>query len=183
MCSNRSSSVSPSPCSERSKHVAGERTDGPLVLRPTSGQGHRPARRALPHGLRRRRLSRCCCATSCTTRSHIDLHSWGRRGDPVGPRGHRLHPHPRRPLSRRRGHRTGVDTGGHDRCRPLALEPDPKSRMGASRFIGHSPSAERVIVVIAYRDLDGDLHGVNAWPATGADLRLYQQGDDDGQDD
>ncbi len=65
----------------------------------------------------------------------------------------------------------------------LALEPDPKSRMGASRFIGHSPSAGRVIVVIAYRDLDGDLHGVNAWPATGADLTLYQQGDDDGQDD
>jgi hypothetical protein len=40
-----------------------------------------------------------------------------------------------------------------------------------------------VIVVIAYRDLDGDLHGINAWPATGADLTLYQQGDDDGQDD
>ena len=65
----------------------------------------------------------------------------------------------------------------------LALEPDPKSRMGASRFIGHSRSAGRVIVVIAYRDLDGDLHGINAWPATGADLTLYQQGDDDGQDD
>ena len=65
----------------------------------------------------------------------------------------------------------------------LALEPDPKSRMGASRFIGHSPSAGRVLVVIAYRDLDGDLHGINAWPATGADLKLYQQGDDDGQDD
>ena len=39
----------------------------------------------------------------------------------------------------------------------LALEPDPKSRMGASRFIGHSPSAGRAIVVIAYRDLDGCL--------------------------
>ncbi|WP_299446352.1 hypothetical protein [uncultured Phycicoccus sp.] len=65
----------------------------------------------------------------------------------------------------------------------LALEPDPKSRMGASRFIGRSRSAGRVVVVIAYRDLDGDLHGINAWPATGADLTLYQQGDDDGQDD
>ena len=65
----------------------------------------------------------------------------------------------------------------------LALEPDPKSRMGASRFIGHSQSAGRVLVVIAYRDLDGDLHGINAWPATGADLKLYQQGDEDGQDD
>ena len=65
----------------------------------------------------------------------------------------------------------------------LALEPDPKSRMGASRFIGFSSSARRVIVVSAYRDLDGILHGINAWPATGADLTLYQQGDDDGEDD
>ena len=65
----------------------------------------------------------------------------------------------------------------------LALEPDPKSRMGASRFIGRSRSTGRVLVVIAYRDLDGELHGINAWPATGADLKLYQQGDEDGQDD
>lgn len=63
-----------------------------------------------------------------------------------------------------------------------ALEPDPKSRMGAARFIGYSTSAGRVLVVIAYRDLDGDLHGVNAWPATGADLKLYEEGHDDGQD-
>jgi hypothetical protein len=48
----------------------------------------------------------------------------------------------------------------------LALEPDPKSRMGAARFFGRSPSVGRVVVVIAYRDLGGDLHGVNAWPAT-----------------
>ena len=65
----------------------------------------------------------------------------------------------------------------------LALEPDPKSRMGASRFIGHSPSAGRVLVVIAHRDRDGDLHGINAWPATGMDLKLYTEGIDDGQDD
>ncbi|MGC5585933.1 hypothetical protein ACPYOC_16460 [Ornithinimicrobium sp. W1665] len=64
----------------------------------------------------------------------------------------------------------------------VALEPDPKSRMGASRFIGRSPSAGRVLVLIAYRDLDGELHGVNAWPATGADLQIYQEGLDDGQD-
>ena len=63
-----------------------------------------------------------------------------------------------------------------------ALEPDPKSRMRAARFIGYSPSVVRVLVVIAYRDLDGDLHGVNAWPATGADLKLYEEGRDDGQD-
>ncbi|MFB9259258.1 transposase [Dietzia aerolata] len=59
----------------------------------------------------------------------------------------------------------------------LALEPDPKSRMGASRFIGYSPTAGRVLTVIAFRDDDGDLHGINAWPATGADLKLYREGD------
>ena len=65
-----------------------------------------------------------------------------------------------------------------------ALEPDPKSRVGASRFIGHSPSAGRVLTVVAYRDLDGDLHGVNAWPATGPDLSIYEgKGNQDGQDD
>lgn len=64
----------------------------------------------------------------------------------------------------------------------IALEPDPKSRMGASRFIGYAPSARRTLVVIAYRDLDNDLHGVNAWPATGADLQIYLKGLEDGQD-
>ena len=65
----------------------------------------------------------------------------------------------------------------------LAFEPDPKSRMGASRFIGRSNSAGRVLVVVAVRDSDGDLHGINAWPATGADLRLYEEGLNDGEDD
>lgn len=65
----------------------------------------------------------------------------------------------------------------------LAFEPDPKSRMGASRFIGRSTSAGRILVVIAYRDPDGDLHGINAWPATGADLRIYEEGLDNGKDD
>ena len=55
----------------------------------------------------------------------------------------------------------------------IAFEPDPKSRMGASRYIGESPSAGTVLVVIAYRDLDRDLHGINACPATGADLAVY----------
>jgi hypothetical protein len=49
----------------------------------------------------------------------------------------------------------------------VAFEPDPKSRVGGSRIIGDSPSAGRALIVIAYRDLDGELHGVNAWPATG----------------
>lgn len=62
----------------------------------------------------------------------------------------------------------------------LALEPDPKSKMGTARFIGWSSSARRVLTVIAFRDADGDLHGINAWPATGADLTLYRKGLDDG---
>jgi hypothetical protein len=65
----------------------------------------------------------------------------------------------------------------------IAFEPDPKSRDGGSRFIGESPTAGTVPVEIAYRDLDGDLHGVNAWPATGPDLELYRPEADDGQDD
>ncbi len=64
----------------------------------------------------------------------------------------------------------------------VAFEPDPKSRVGGLRFIGDSRSAGRVLVVIAYRDLDGELHGINAWPATGEDLRVYEGGHD-GEDD
>jgi hypothetical protein len=65
----------------------------------------------------------------------------------------------------------------------IAFEPDPKSRMGASRFIGESPAAGTVLVVIGYRDLDGDLHGINPWPATGTDLDLYAAGASNGEDD
>jgi len=65
----------------------------------------------------------------------------------------------------------------------VAFEPDPKSRMGASRLIGFSADAGRVLVVIAFRDADGDLHGINAWPATGADLRFHREGTTDGEDD
>jgi hypothetical protein len=64
----------------------------------------------------------------------------------------------------------------------VAFEPDPKSRVG-----GHGSSAIRrrragVLVVIAYCELDGELCGVNAWPATGDDLRVYDGGLD-GDDD
>jgi hypothetical protein len=44
---------------------------------------------------------------------------------------------------------------GDDRL--VELSPYPNSRVGASGFIGFSPSAGKVLVVIAYRDLDGDL--------------------------
>jgi hypothetical protein len=65
----------------------------------------------------------------------------------------------------------------------VAFEPDPKSRIGAARFIGESPSSGLLIVVIAYRDLDGILHGVNAWPAPGADRNVYAGGGEDGEGD
>ena len=64
----------------------------------------------------------------------------------------------------------------------VAFEPDPKSRVGGSRFIGDSPTAGLLLVVIAYRDLDGMLHGVNAWPASGNDRRIYEGGADGGEE-
>jgi hypothetical protein len=57
----------------------------------------------------------------------------------------------------------------------VELSPYPASRVGASGFIGYSPSAGRVLVVIAYSDLDGELHGMNAWPASGRDLATYRK--------
>jgi len=43
---------------------------------------------------------------------------------------------------------------------PLLVEvvPYPRSRLRASGFIGWPSRANRVVVVIGYRDLDGDLH-------------------------
>lgn len=59
-----------------------------------------------------------------------------------------------------------------------AVEVDPywTSRVNALAIVGYSPGAGAVLVVLAYRDLDGDLHGMSAWPATGRALRLYTNG-------
>lgn len=57
----------------------------------------------------------------------------------------------------------------------VELSPYPASRVGASGFIGYSLSAGRVLVVITYRDADGELHGMNAWPASGRDLATYNR--------
>ncbi len=59
-----------------------------------------------------------------------------------------------------------------------AVQVDPywTSRVNALAFIGYSAAAGAVLVVLAYRDLDGDLHGMTAWPATGRALRLYTDG-------
>lgn len=67
-------------------------------------------------------------------------------------------------------------------ARLVEITPYPASRMRASAFIGWSLSAQRVLLVVAYRDLDGDLHGMNAWPASGRDLVTYNEGIDDGEE-
>jgi hypothetical protein len=64
----------------------------------------------------------------------------------------------------------------------VELAPYPTSRVRASGFIGYSPSAGRVLVVIAYRDLDGELHGMNAWPASGRDLTTYKEAVPNGEE-
>jgi hypothetical protein len=58
-------------------------------------------------------------------------------------------------------------------ARLVQVTPYPRSRVGASAFIGQSAGADRVLVIIAYQDLDGDWHGMNAWPASGRDLATY----------
>ncbi len=65
--------------------------------------------------------------------------------------------------------------------RLVAVVPYPRSRMGASGLVGWSHSAGRVLLVLAYQDLDGELHGLNAWPASGRDLAIYNEriGDDE----
>lgn len=57
--------------------------------------------------------------------------------------------------------------------RRITRDPDPKSHWGDIRIIGYSPSAGFVItVIIDYVDHSG----INAWKATGADLRAYSAG-------
>jgi hypothetical protein len=49
--------------------------------------------------------------------------------------------------------------------------------------VGWSPSAVRLLVVIACRDLGGDLHGLNACPASERDLASYHAEVTDGEED
>ncbi len=53
----------------------------------------------------------------------------------------------------------------------IVRDPDPKSRTGAVRVIGYSPSAGFVITVVATRS---DHAGATAWKTSGADLRAYE---------
>lgn len=55
------------------------------------------------------------------------------------------------------------------------LHPYPRSKVRATGYIGYSPSVEYVLVVIAYADLDGDVHGMNSWPASGRDPAAYRK--------
>lgn len=64
-----------------------------------------------------------------------------------------------------------------ERC--VKLNPYPRSRIRATGYIGYSPSAEHVLVVIAYADLDGQIHGMNSWPASGRDLAAYRKAVDE----
>ncbi|PVB44317.1 Conserved protein of uncharacterised function, possible IS sequence associated protein [Mycobacteroides abscessus subsp. abscessus] len=58
----------------------------------------------------------------------------------------------------------------------VTLDPDPASISGASRrVIGYSTTAQAVITVIV-TDFEGVTYGVNAWPSSDRDKRLYRQG-------
>ena len=59
-----------------------------------------------------------------------------------------------------------------DPCR-IVRDPDPKSRTGAVRLIGYSPTAGFVLTVIVDPT---DKAGVTAWKTRGADLRSYLEG-------
>jgi len=56
----------------------------------------------------------------------------------------------------------------------IVRDPDPKSRIGAIRLIGYSPSAGFVLTVIVDPI---DWAGITAWKARGADLRSYLEGE------
>jgi uncharacterized DUF497 family protein len=58
--------------------------------------------------------------------------------------------------------------------RAMITDPDPRSRSGATRVVGYSPTAGFVITVIALR-VDEEFWGVSAWKTSGAERRNYQE--------
>lgn len=58
-------------------------------------------------------------------------------------------------------------------AKAVVRDPDPRSRTGAVRIIGYSPTAGYLITVIAVR-AGGSLWGMTAWKATGGDRRAYR---------
>lgn len=64
-------------------------------------------------------------------------------------------------------------------ARAVVSDPDPRSKTGAVRIVGYSPTAGFVITVISRR-LDDELWGVTARKTSGAERRdYYQEADDD----
>ena len=59
----------------------------------------------------------------------------------------------------------------------IVRHPDPVSRTGAVRIIGYSSGAGFVRTVIVD---PADGAGITAWKSSGADLRAYEGGSDDG---
>lgn len=59
----------------------------------------------------------------------------------------------------------------HDPYR-IVRDPDPKSRSGAIRLVGFSPTAGFVVTVIITRTTHA---GATAWKSSGADLRDYER--------
>ncbi|KAA8954330.1 MAG: transposase [Mycobacterium sp.] len=77
-------------------------------------------------------------------------------------------------------HRTTVEMATEAVNDPdvVAFIPDPKSRSGkSSRFIGFSPTADRVLVVIVVGHEDRQ-YGANCWPANLTDQRTYLERND-----
>lgn len=79
-------------------------------------------------------------------------------------------------LSRRGRHQGRLDCRAVNDVNAVQVDPYRASRVNALAIIGYSPAAGAVLLVLGYRDLYGDLHGMTAWPATGRALRLYSDG-------
>lgn len=63
----------------------------------------------------------------------------------------------------------------------LFFDPDPRNKGGGHtiRCVGYTTSGRRVITVIAMR-IDTELFGITAFTTSGADLRHYLEGSDNG---
>jgi len=58
--------------------------------------------------------------------------------------------------------------------RAIVVDPDPKSRVGAIRIVGYSPTAGFMITMVVRR-IDGEMWGDSAWKTTGAERRAYKE--------
>jgi hypothetical protein len=57
----------------------------------------------------------------------------------------------------------------------VVINPDPASKSGRGvRIIGYSRTPQEVLTVIVLED-EGTVFGVNAWPASARDQRIYRE--------